>query len=215
MITYDSRGAGKSPVPERPTDHVADLRGLIQTLTLGRVSLIGHSLGGEIATNYALQYPDEVDKLILVAPGLTGFEFGSAYQQMIKAIWAVLPDPQKMLDIMLHTPEAYALQATLQSPYRNEIIRIQRENVEKSLGFKNLEMIWPQPPAIKRLAQLRLPTLFVLGEKDKADLFTIADLFHQVPRVQFVYVEHADHGLPLTHADELVELVTKFLIPSS
>ena len=55
VITYDQRGAGQSPVPTEPTNHVADLEVLIHSLSIQKAILIGHSLGGQIATDYTLK----------------------------------------------------------------------------------------------------------------------------------------------------------------
>ncbi|MGQ9642426.1 MAG: alpha/beta fold hydrolase [Ignavibacterium sp.] len=55
----------------------------IQSLNLENVNLIGHSMGGQIAINCAIKFPDSVDKLILIAPA--GFEkFSDVEIQIIK-----------------------------------------------------------------------------------------------------------------------------------
>lgn len=57
--------------------------GFIQSLNLEKVDLIGHSMGGQIAINCAIKFPDSVDKLILIAPA--GFEkFSDEEIQIIK-----------------------------------------------------------------------------------------------------------------------------------
>ncbi|GAB3627905.1 3-oxoacyl-ACP reductase [Pandoraea terrae] len=48
---------------------VSGIKGLVDALELRNIVLLGNSLGGAIALGYALKYPDEVDKLILMAPG--------------------------------------------------------------------------------------------------------------------------------------------------
>ncbi|OBY80309.1 hypothetical protein BBG47_07070 [Paenibacillus sp. KS1] len=44
-----------------------------------QVTLVGHSIGGELATNFTLSSPDRVAQLIAVAPSLTGFIFSDAH----------------------------------------------------------------------------------------------------------------------------------------
>lgn len=67
----DMRGCGDS---ERPGfGHniemlVNDVRGFVSELDLGKVHLVGHSLGGAVALQFALDYPELVQSLVLVAP---------------------------------------------------------------------------------------------------------------------------------------------------
>ncbi len=63
VIAYDLRGSGQSEVTPGPytidllTD---DLRSLVDTMGLGRVTLMGHSMGGSIALSYASRHPQDV-----------------------------------------------------------------------------------------------------------------------------------------------------------
>lgn len=69
VIRYDLRGQGLSDAPEgayRLTDHVTDLKGLLDTLGLARISLAGCSLGGLVAQAFALTFPEQVERLVLL-----------------------------------------------------------------------------------------------------------------------------------------------------
>ena len=48
---------------------VAGVKGMVDALGLKNITLLGNSLGGAVALGYALAYPDEVSRLILMAPG--------------------------------------------------------------------------------------------------------------------------------------------------
>jgi pimeloyl-ACP methyl ester carboxylesterase len=211
VITYDQRGAGHSPVPYEPTNHIADLELLINSIGIQNVILVGHSLGGQIATDFALKNPEIVKKLILIAPGLTGFEYGPDFQAMSKRIWEVVPDVDKMLDIMLNTPKGYAMHKGMDNPQRNLIVKIHRENIEKSLRWKNIEQVWSEPPTIDRLNEVKSETFFILGTEDKQDLFKIKRLFNQLPNIEFVDIVNADHALTWTHSTEIVKLIINFV----
>lgn len=211
VITYDQRGAGQSPIPLEPTNHITDLEVLINSLSIRKAVLIGHSLGGQIATDFTLENPEKVEKLILIAPGLTGFEYGSDYRAMVRMIWEVVPDVDKMLDIMLNTPKGYAIHEGMKSPQKNLIVKIHRENIEKSLTWKNLEQLWPEPTSIDRLEEIKSETLFILGKEDKQDLFEIQELFKHLPNIEFTEMTNADHALTWTHPNEIIELISGFV----
>ncbi len=68
VITMDNRGAGESD-PESSTYSMADLAGdvvaLMDALSIERASLIGHSMGGYVALQFAAMFPGRLDKLVL------------------------------------------------------------------------------------------------------------------------------------------------------
>jgi pimeloyl-ACP methyl ester carboxylesterase len=73
VIAIDLLGFGGSPAPEDATytveEHVAWLRATITSLRLkAPFILVGHSLGGLLASRYAAQHPGEVSRLVLVSP---------------------------------------------------------------------------------------------------------------------------------------------------
>jgi 3-oxoadipate enol-lactonase len=68
LILCDNRGVGRSPKPAGPyciEDMASDLVELLDELKLDRVHVCGHSMGGAIAQQLALQFPQRVDRLVL------------------------------------------------------------------------------------------------------------------------------------------------------
>jgi pimeloyl-ACP methyl ester carboxylesterase len=71
---------------------------------------------------------------------------------------------------------------------------------------------WPQPSAERRLGELDLPTLVVVGAEDLPDLRTIcARLAAEIPRARLEVVEGAGHLPSLERPDELNRLLLEFL----
>ena len=73
IVTYDLRGHGYTEMPPTgyTTKHLAeDLRGLLDALEIERTSLVGHSFGSDVALHFALLYPERVNKIIAMEPGL-------------------------------------------------------------------------------------------------------------------------------------------------
>jgi proline iminopeptidase len=72
LIYYDQRGGGRSPVgrdvPVGWRQHVADLEELRIIWKLDRLSLCGYSWGGLLAMLYAIDHPNNVERLALVSP---------------------------------------------------------------------------------------------------------------------------------------------------
>lgn len=70
VITYDNRGAGRTGAPDKPYSIAGmadDLATLLSELKIEKASVLGYSMGGMIAQEFALKYPNKLDKLILLA----------------------------------------------------------------------------------------------------------------------------------------------------
>ena len=217
VITFDGRGAGQSPPLLEPANFVEDLRSLLDHLNLDRAILVGHSIGGQIATDFALAYPNRVIRLVLVAPGLSGFQFSPDIQQWFAQVNALAPDLEKMVELMLEHPMYSVVVSSPQPnsaalrPAADRMVEMTKHNIQRSFEWKTFEMHWPQPPTIDRLNELQTKTLFIIGTKDMADNLHIAELFKQVPDIQFAYIDGADHMPTLTHANEVSSLIIQFL----
>jgi len=77
VIALDLLGCGDS---DQPLDvsygiasHVERLHGFMEALGLGRVTLIGHDIGGGISQRFATQYPERLDRLVLM--NTVGYDF--------------------------------------------------------------------------------------------------------------------------------------------
>lgn len=208
VVAFDGRGAGQSPPLLEPANYVEDLRRLLDYLGIDKAAIVGHSIGGQIATDFALTYPERISKLVLVAPGLSGYQFSPAFQQWSQQIMAAVPDVEKMVKLML---SGCMYRVVMSSPQRDFIVEMMTHNTQRSLEWKTFEMIWAQPPAIARLGELKAKTLFIIGTEDSEDLFCIADLFKQVPDIRFAQIQGADHLPTLTHPHEMTSLIADFL----
>src|ERR1700756_3460854 len=74
VIRYDVRGFGKSDKATSKFSNYSDLHTLLEYLRVESASLIGCSMGGRIALDFAVEHPNEVQSLILVSPAVSGYK---------------------------------------------------------------------------------------------------------------------------------------------
>src|SRR4051794_16229241 len=90
VITVDLRGHGRSPVLAdgyRPADYAADLAALVDRLKVGPVVAVGHSMGGQIVVELALEHPDLVAAVVAVDPAYGADEAEVAtFEQRLAAL---------------------------------------------------------------------------------------------------------------------------------
>ncbi|HYA48208.1 MAG TPA: alpha/beta hydrolase, partial [Burkholderiales bacterium] len=75
VVRYDARNHGLSRTDAVTFAHFADLDLLMEHLKISKAVVMWLSMGGYIAVDFALKHPDKVNGLVLVAPGLSGYEF--------------------------------------------------------------------------------------------------------------------------------------------
>ena len=101
-IAWDMPGYGLSPALERMTFPAlaAALLGLLDRLALERVHLVGHSMGGMVAQEFAAARPDRVASLVLSATSAAfGRPDGEFQRRFVAARLAPLDDGKTMADL--------------------------------------------------------------------------------------------------------------------
>jgi pimeloyl-ACP methyl ester carboxylesterase len=71
-VTYDRRGFGRTTVGDGEFRHVDDLAAVIDAVGGGPAVLVGNSMGGELALDFALVAPERVLAMLLIAPAVSG-----------------------------------------------------------------------------------------------------------------------------------------------
>jgi pimeloyl-ACP methyl ester carboxylesterase len=192
VTRYDIRPYGRSALAEKGYSNVDDLTALMDALGITRASLVGLSLGGRIAIDFALVHPDRVDKLVLMGPGLTGFPFN----QKDEAVLAMLAraksgDAQGAMELWLQHPMMAPAMARPAVAARIRPIAMDNAKIWSHLAVG--ERV-PNPPAIKRLGDVRAPTLVIVGERDVPDIQQIVKLVAtSVPGARTAVVPGAAH----------------------
>jgi pimeloyl-ACP methyl ester carboxylesterase len=208
VVAFDGRGTGKSPSPLEDINPVEDLLSLLDHLEIKQATLIGHSMGGQIATEFALNYPERVSKLILLAPGLYGFSYSKEFEENMKKIHEAAPDIDKMVELLL-SDASYRVVTV--SPHRNLMVQMLRHHMNRMFEWPAVKLIWQQPPAIERLGELTAKTLLIIGEEDSSDNLRVANYFRKHSDVRIIEIPGADHMVNLTHPEKLYLQITGFM----
>jgi pimeloyl-ACP methyl ester carboxylesterase len=99
VIAPDLMGHGDSAKPRGDYSlgaHACGIRDLLVALNLERASVVGHSLGGGIAMQFAYQFPERCERLVLVGSGGLGEEV----HPLLRA--ATLPGSELVLPLLAH-----------------------------------------------------------------------------------------------------------------
>ena len=215
-IRYDMRSAGQSDTTpsNEPFTHHEDLFRLLQTLKIERVSLIGLS-NYAVALDFAIAYPTRVEKLVLVSPGLRGYEFhdpwiGARFGAMMSALGRQDLEGAVEVFLSMWVDGPYRTRGEVDSAVRESAREMASRALQMSRLAPNCKGL--EPPAFGRLKEVQVPTLVVVGEKDAPDIQAIANLIHNsVAGAQLVKISDAGHSLVMEKPEEFNKVLEEFL----
>lgn len=177
VIIPDQIGFGKSSKPEHLQYTFQQLakntKAVLDTLRVQKVTVLGHSMGGMLATRFALMYPDVTEKLVLVNPiGLEDWKRKIPYQTVDQAYRSELQ--QNYEKIKKYQQENYY--GGNWKPAYDEWARLLagwtlNENYPRIAWNAALtsEMIVTQP-VLYEFDQLHMPALLIIGQRDRTAL---------------------------------------------
>jgi pimeloyl-ACP methyl ester carboxylesterase len=177
VIAPDQLGFGKSSKPEHYqfsfVQLAANTRALLASLGVARAVVVGHSMGGMLAVRFALQYPDVVERLLLVDPiGLEDY--------------AALVPPRTVDDWyageLKQTPES--VREYQRTSYYGGAWKPEYEEQTRLLAGWTRHPDWPRvawvsalttdmiftQPIVHDLPRLRVPTRLIVGLRDRTAL---------------------------------------------
>lgn len=215
VVRYDVRNHGKSKSVDVEYKHYVDLKALMDHLKIEKTILMGLSMGGSIASDFAVNYPERMLSLILVGPGLTGYEIISQevleylrnYREAVEA-----EDLERLTEVFL--------QGWTDGPYRkpeevnSKVRRKSKMMIEGTLNIYNKNSIEKsvEPPTIKRLEEIKVPTFIVFGNLDMPDIKSICKIYRSnIPKSEMITIDGAAHLVSLEKPAEFNKNLEKFL----
>jgi pimeloyl-ACP methyl ester carboxylesterase len=211
VIRYDIRSYGRSRMPTQSYSDVEDLKGLLDSLGIKQAHLVGLSLGGRIATDFALLYPDRVLSLVLAGPGLGGFEWSESDRGEQITMFRTLRDQGPEAVVELWLKDDYMIPAMENPRTAGRVRELALANAKSWLKHPAFGREI-DPPAANRLADIKAPTLLIVGDRDVPDIQKIVRKMEQeIPGARKVAIRGAGHMVNMEKPDEFNYATLSFL----
>ncbi|MFE6051110.1 alpha/beta fold hydrolase [Kitasatospora sp. NPDC056446] len=208
VVRYDARGLGRSAAPGRPFDDVGDLRAVLDHFGLERAALVGLSMGGETALDFALAHPERVTALGLVGASVSGHDWPPSPETGAYAEARRRGDAAALAELELTVWAAMGRTA----PGGELVAAMVEENAARRIVSEHFLAGAPERPAEPRLGEVTAPTLVVHGDRDHPEIAAIAErLAAGIPGARRHLVPAADHYLPLRTPERLADLLLTHL----
>ena len=215
VIRYDTRGFGRTETDAVEFSNRADVAALLDHLGEATAHVVGVSRAGSIALDFALEFPDRVRSVVVVAGGISGYE---SPEEAPHETWEL---PEKLYEAkdwrgLADWETAYWADGPGQPADRvapevrakvHDWILTTYE-AEKEEG----KPIVLDPPAAGRLAELRPPLLVVLGTLDDAGTSeSMRHLAASVPGARLEEFTGAAHMLSMEQPERFNALLREWL----
>jgi len=227
VITFDNRGAGKTERVNKSYTMetlVNDVRGLLDFLEIKKTHILGTSMGGLIAQQFVLQYPEYVNKGVLVntvskAPDNVGLEI--LKKNRLKQLELIKKNPEKAFWDNAHIWFYHKYRKELKANPKRRFFGIwsaEDEIRESTILMPTPRDIELQIEAMKgfntleRLHEIDNHTLLLAASHDKVcPKIIIEEMHKRIPNSIFRVIEKAGHESPKTRASEVNKIIMDFL----
>jgi 3-oxoadipate enol-lactonase len=214
MIRPDLRGFGDSELLPVSYSSRKDLVGLLDHLGVDRAHVIGCSMGGTAAIDIALEHPERVERLVLIASGVSGSNLGAADAALFSDIEAADKagdmDALNRAEARLWVDGPRRPEGSAQTAVRNLVLDMNGRSLKTDWASAEDQGI--DPPAITRMSEITAPTLVIVGDQDLPHCLANADLItSKIAGSRKVIIENAAHLPSLERPEEFNRIVLDFL----
>jgi pimeloyl-ACP methyl ester carboxylesterase len=218
-VTYNHRGFPPSSVPERLEDYsqdilVDDLGALMDHLRIERAHIVGLSMGGNVALNFALGHPERCHGIVVAGCG-GGTTQRERFEQDVADVVRLLTTQG-----IEAFADRYAAGATRQSfqrkdpqgwqEFRNALSR--HSPLGSALTIQGVQRARPPIFALKeRLNRLDVPTLILIGDEDEPCVDPAVFMKREIPAAGLMVIPQSGHTINLEEPALFNAAVADFL----
>lgn len=186
-------------------EYVGFIESFIGELGLDRFYLIGHSVGGGIAIQYALDYPEKIKRLVLISSLFLGKEiaFWARYLSSPSILRHLGVAGLVMFDALASFIRQFSFSLTLKPPF---------SRVQIGIGKSIMSLKGQTTILLDELTRLVMPTLLVWGSKDSIvptkHAYAAADV---IPDCNLHVFQDCGHHVYNQKKQDFTRLVVSFL----
>ena len=204
VIVPDLPGFGKTHAPKEVwgvEEYANFANQFAEQLGLAKFVLAGHSFGGQTAIQFAVQHPEKIEKLVLIAAAGVRRTPG-----VLKKLLAVVA---KLISFLLYLVPFEDLRNNI----RNALyMLIRRRDYVKTQGIMRdvFKKVITQDLTAK-FSKIQTPTLIIWGDKDEMTPIQDAHLMQElIPNSKLEIINGAKHALNFQAPEKLSELIVSF-----
>jgi pimeloyl-ACP methyl ester carboxylesterase len=206
---YDTGRSVFTKIFKVPDDYVDWMDQLFTALNLGNnINMVGLSYGGWLTSQYALKFPEKLEKIVLMAPAATVLPLGPGFLK--PALLSILPHRHFMKKGM----ETILADLWIKDEESRQYAEYWVDHLDLGLrSFKPKMMVSPTVLSDEELNGLKLPVLFLVGENEKiySPHEAVERLKSEAPQIITEIIPRAGHDLSVVQAELVNQKILDFL----
>jgi len=210
-IAFDMRGYGKSSrIDGTPYSNPADLKSLLDQLSIEKIHLIGLSRGGRMAGDFVVTYPEIVKTLTLVDAHITGLPIHESYGDFKVQIRTAINESDEQAKHVWKTSDIFT--PIMKSPgVALEFLTMLEDFEPYFWKNPNIEIL-PTPLPAERLHEIECPTLVLVGEYDVPHFQMVAKtLDEKIKHSKYIMMKDVGHMANMENPDAFNQTLNDFL----
>ena len=216
IILFENRGSGRTDQPDIRYTHkmmADDTAGLMEALKIEKAHVLGSSLGGMIAQEFALKYPEMLNKIVLCC---TSCGPRNSIPPSLKVLRIYMQSTEGMTEeelVRRNLPTFFPKEYIKNNPdLIDDYVRRSLLIPQNLIGLKRQMAMISSGNTFKRLNNITVPTLIVHGKKDLILPPKNAEILAEhIPGAKLLYLEKSGHLLFSIETELLVRELINFL----
>ena len=217
VIAADNRGIGRSGKPDEEYSiplMASDAVGLLKSLGIEKAHIAGLSMGGFIAQEIALTYPDIVDHLVLIATSMGGErsrELGQPFWEKVGPAIAGKPAEEVYrTDLTMMTAPGFAQK---HKDIFEQAVQLRMRQPQPLWAFLRQLAACQVFDVSSRVQEIAQPVMIIAGKDDPVTPFPLSlDILEKLPGAKMISYENCGHAILLEKAGELTRDIRAFLL---
>ncbi len=214
VIAYEIRGHYRTDIGRVAAyamqDLIDDLHELLQNLHIKKCTIIGHSIGGIIASMYAAHYPESVDSIVLINSSPAKFDEKDLEKHFNTRKIAITRGMKSLCEHTLNDLDgSRALSKdTTYADFFREVF--EKTSVE---GFVAATLALYTIPGnvVERLRSSQVRVLAIVGSEDDVFMRLLKEVKEKIPDMELKVLDGADHWLIIEKPKEMYDILMNFL----
>jgi pimeloyl-ACP methyl ester carboxylesterase len=216
VIGYDLRGYGDSTLPDEPFAPYDDLRAVLDGLGIERAHVLGVSMGGTVALDFALAYPERLASLIVCGSTPDGTAATADIRAGWEAVDALLEDGKAAdaieLELRMWVDGPFRTPDQVDAGVRERVREMEALAFSRAMTESEPEVLRLDPPATGRLGEIMAPALILVGDLDYPQKVDVARAMSQeIAGARLEVIQGTAHVPNMEAPDEFNRLVLDFL----
>ena len=218
VLTYCARGYPPTSVPEDPESYsqdlaIDDLKGLMDFLKIHKAHIVGLSMGGNVALNFGIKYPEQAKTLTVAGTGTGSDDPGLFRDRILKFSDGMRSEGMTFMSDYLKGP--HRIQHQLKDPKGYQLF-CEQFMEHSNIGSANIfdGVMTKRPPIFdlkNQLSAIKIPVLVMTGDEDDPCIKPSLFIKKTIPGAGLIMFPRSGHAINLEEPQLFNTSVAEFI----